>query len=580
MRSLFQPAAALAVLVLLPTVLGHGDEHGHNAAVGPEMAEGYGNAVPDAPKPDDTSAPDTYFALADHAGLMYAHIALMVLAWIFVLPVAVMLSIARSRYTLALQFLFMATNSVGLLLAVIYNASTPDLYPNNAHHKLGWILTVILGVQLAISVLGRVAGTFRKQHADVSHENGEYQAFLASSASVAQNRLRRSGFSDTCRLSNDSGQGTEPNTESLRSTSISSASPRLSKEYADHDDDDLEDGPVMPMPAETKLSLLRRFSEKIPARVFKGLMLAYNTIDRIILILGFVVLCLGIVAYGRFFEGQAIFSGLAHWVKGGIFVWLGILTLGRWSGSFGEIGWAWNLRPKRTDGKWHPSAEFVESFLIFVYGSTNIFMEHMGNVDGKWTAQDLEHLSITVLFLGGGLLGMLIESIRVRDLLNTTVSNASTHDEEHSPTLEPPRQYDFSINPIPALVILLLGIMMSSHTQPTMISSMIHKQWGNLLTAASFARGLTYVLLYLKPPRSVYPSRPPTELLASFGLIAGGIIFMASAGDTVQGMIHYELDAMFMYTVTMGLVGLLMAWIIVVLCIKGWAVRREAVREA
>ena len=40
-------------------------------------------------------------------------------------------------------------------------------------------------------------------------------------------------------------------------------------------------------------------------------------------------------------------------------------------------------------------------------------------------------------------------------------------------------------------------------------------------------------------------------------------------------MIHYELDAMFMYTVTMGLVGLLMAWEVVVLAIKGWAVRKE-----
>lgn len=40
-------------------------------------------------------------------------------------------------------------------------------------------------------------------------------------------------------------------------------------------------------------------------------------------------------------------------------------------------------------------------------------------------------------------------------------------------------------------------------------------------------------------------------------------------------MIHYDLDAMFMYTVTMGFVGVLMAWEIVVLAIKGWAVRRE-----
>ncbi len=45
-------------------------------------------------------------------------------------------------------------------------------------------------------------------------------------------------------------------------------------------------------------------------------------------------------------------------------------------------------------------------------------------------------------------------------------------------------------------------------------------------------------------------------------------------------MIHYHLDAMFLYTVTVGLVGLLMAWVILVIALKGWAVRREAARPA
>lgn len=35
-----------------------------------------------------------------------------------------------------------------------------------------------------------------------------------------------------------------------------------------------------------------------------------------------------------------------------------------------------------------------------------------------------------------------------------------------------------------------------------------------------------------------------------------------------------------MYTVTMGLVGSLMAWEVIVLAIKGWAVRRERHRES
>lgn len=267
------------------------------------------------------------------------------------------------------------------------------------------------------------------------------------------------------------------------------------------------------------------------------------------------------------------------------------------------------MRPKQISQKWRPSAEFVEGFLIFFYGSTNIFLEHLGNAsagNAEFSPQDLEHISITVLFIGGGLLAMLIESTNIRELLNTTVSEAAlshpdgTYTEEEREALRVPEQYEFSVNPIPALVILLLGIMMSSHTQQTMISSMVHKQWGNMLTGASFARGLTYVLMYLRPPRSVMPSRPPTELLAAFGLIAGGIIFCASvscslsldpcvhgdllltelqSSDTIDGMIHYDLDAMFFYTVTMGFVGLLMAWMVLLLALKGWALRREAPRS-
>jgi hypothetical protein len=41
-----------------------------------------------------------------------------------------------------------------------------------------------------------------------------------------------------------------------------------------------------------------------------------------------------------------------------------------------------------------------------------------------------------------------------------------------------------------------------------------------------------------------------------------------------------ELDAMFVFTVSMGLVTFLMAWIILVIAIKGWAVRKENRRSA
>jgi hypothetical protein len=76
-------------------------------------------------------------------------------------------------------------------------------------------------------------------------------------------------------------------------------------------------------------------------------------------------------------------------------------------GCFPCFGWAWNVKPDRSEvGQWAaavPSAEFVESFVIFLYGSTNVFMEHLAAWGDAWTAQDLEHVAISVMFFGGGL---------------------------------------------------------------------------------------------------------------------------------------------------------------------------------
>lgn len=92
----------------------------------------------------------------------------------------------------------------------------------------------------------------------------------------------------------------------------------------------------------------------------------------------------------------------------------------------------------------------------------------------------------------------------------------------------------------------------------------------------AFARGLTYITLYISPPTSFLPSRPPTEIITSFCLIAGGITFMLSNKDTVAALESYDLDAMFTFTVTMGLTSLIMAWTTVTLAIKGWASRNQS----
>ena len=250
-------------------------------------------------------------------------------------------------------------------------------------------------------------------------------------------------------------------------------------------------------------------------------------------------------------------------------------------GCFAEYGWAWNVRPPvgvvSSRQARMPTAEFVESFTIFFYGSTNVFLEHLNAWGKAWSPMDLEHLSITIMFFGGGLCGMLIESTWIRDLLNSVILSwpASHLSQATREKLTPPKTYPFSLNPMPALIILLLGLMMSSHHQLTKVSTMVHQQWGLLFVGFAFSRSLTYILTYLAPPTSYLPSRPPSELIAAFCLISGGIIFMASNRDTMTAMDEAHIHAMFPFTLTMGFTAFLMAWSILVLAVKGWALSRQ-----
>jgi hypothetical protein len=149
-------------------------------------------------------------------------------------------------------------------------------------------------------------------------------------------------------------------------------------------------------------------------RIFNGV---YNVIDRIILPFGFMAIASGAVTYGGIMRQREIFNGLAHFIKGGIFFWYGVLTLGRYVGCWADLGWAWNIKPPASVVGWKakvPSGEFTESFVIWLYGITNVFLEHLSNAGRPWSATDLEHASISVMFFGGGLVRIIPENTKTR----------------------------------------------------------------------------------------------------------------------------------------------------------------------
>ncbi|KAF1998844.1 hypothetical protein P154DRAFT_621332 [Amniculicola lignicola CBS 123094] len=438
---------------------------------------------------------DTYFRLPERTEVMILHIACMSMSWFIILPLAVMLSIAHSRFRLHMQLLFAITNTMGIVFGSVYDHVTPNLYEGEKHGLVGWMSTFVafgwVGGSMITTLPCRTRSTQSQdiQTADVSHDL-------------------------------DNGVCGEDRHSLLGHTGIDSF-------------------------LWGRFSFLSRFE-----RTLRAARITTAILCRLILLFGYLSFATGVIVYSGIFQGRSIFNGLAHFIKGSIFLWYGLLMFGRWMGCFAEFGWAWNERPPHNLAtRWQfmiPSAELLESAVIALYGASNVWLEHLSNPGGEWSPSDLEHVSIAVMFFGGGTLGVLIES------KITHMHNRGSH----------------PMNPMPAIVIYILGSIMSTHHQSSKVSAMLHMQWGNLFMGFSFARIATYVILYRMPSKWYLPQRPPTEFISSFCLLTGGIILMLSNRDTFEALEDNSLDAMFIFSITTGCTALLMAWTAVCLAIS------------
>jgi hypothetical protein len=92
-------------LVFAPTALAHGSDHGD----GSESSNDGTHGVPNGETPQ---YPETYFSRAESAGVMYAHITFMILAWVFILPVG--------------MCVFLKLVSIGLLWRNFYDSANNE----------------------------------------------------------------------------------------------------------------------------------------------------------------------------------------------------------------------------------------------------------------------------------------------------------------------------------------------------------------------------------------------------------------------------------------------------------------------
>lgn len=213
-----------------------------------------------------------------------------------------MFSLANSRFTLPAQFAFLAFNVLGVLFSVIYNTQTPDLYPNNAHHKIGWIVTWVVCAQILVSGIRYIVGAHKS---DGKKSDNERIVFLPVSTHEV-NSSRRNGYRNDSpyRGTDETGLWIESNSPSLHSDSASTLNGMESsfenprKEYGE-DDGDFEE---LPLSSPASGGALARHASKVAtSRAWRYMDISRQVVDRIILPFGSITLATGVVTFGRFF---------------------------------------------------------------------------------------------------------------------------------------------------------------------------------------------------------------------------------------------------------------------------------------
>ncbi|KAH9062182.1 hypothetical protein EDB87DRAFT_1559375 [Lactarius vividus] len=579
-----------------PLYIRDGAEHGHGHS--------HGNTAPVVELNetdvllDHFPTPPSYWSIdidgrgsgeTRHPGLMAMHALMMTLAFFGALPAGIALRSVNHAWHGFSVVLFWTFIVLGCGASALYRKLTSNMYEGQMHCTYGYLILALAFTLSAIDafsaatrllsyvrsmerggkfsirsfwnsvVLGKEDGhVFRMNNAEyinlVADEPGDLDENLKYNVHhnrriVATTDVGSIHEDETAQWVNDVRHHSEdsPETPASDYTLVAHRFSR-SSQHSDH-------------------TIREQFANNIPLSRRLG-KLVFATSERTLVLAGFAQLMHGVVIYTGGCRENYLNGCLAHIIKGGIFWCYGLFTFARFLGSFSELGWAWNRAPTGQ----HVSAEFVESFVIFFYGITNTWMERFGALPGDpYTTKQIQHISIAVMFWFAGLIGMGLESRRLRRWLAAVSTASFMASNRNSDAVAEPASYGASFNPFPALVIGVTGAAMSAHFQRYLFQVQIHALWGYCLTGFAFLRCLTYFFVWLSPPRSILPSRPPSEALASFFLACGGLIFIMSDEEiTFAAMRRGYDDVMMFLNVAVATTCFAFCWTVLVVSFKGW----------
>lgn len=575
-------------------------------------------------------------------GALAGHIVLTTLIIFFFYPITLVLNNVGSNWYLPALTVNLLATLAALLCLAIFGGSVPNLYPKNAYTRMSYILFVSIIVHYVSAIFayaekwlsqenqvdeyntyvplrdyGHERGSssvspsstlydFNNNSSDSHHNHSSSKNFSIDSPrfSDAQHyrnseatveRLSEVGEEDTFEIESQHDNETANSNQVHFSDNINDAENAglINSDYIM----ETKKNKIFKTAASKRDGLYQKFNSKFIKsflhRFGKFSSFIFNFLNYSLFGFFLVYGPTGVAVANLMGQGVKVFNLLAHFIKGGVFFLLGLVSLARYCGCWNEQGLAWNAVKFNSSEKQQNkhflirrgpkglfTMEFIESFLIFFYGSTNVFLEHLSNPGGEWAAKDLQHASIAFMYIGGGLGGLLTEfglsEWRFRRVMESYDNNR--HPNKQIQYASP----GFSPNPFPAFTIFWTGILMSQHAQASATSTKIHMQWGYMLSYGALFRLLTYVICqFTKPSKyeaksSIHkPMKPLTELIVSSALLAGGLIFMESTDQCVNALEYRGLTPMFTLNVSVGVCALLMGWEMTLLFWKDWLKQRS-----
>lgn len=508
---------------------------------------------------------ETYFNTpSSHRSALWVHIALYVSSYVFLYPIILVFwNIHHWLYLPALT-----AHTALILLSVvnywIFKASITELLPHNAFGPMTFLLFLGAIIHWFVALLAvtykylNIDDEFGYAELDADHDDDHMVSLNSPELTLRESNLREDSFE-----LEDLGE-TDGHLKTSNSLMLQRSPSKISQF-------------LLKFPVFKKATQVFGKTALTLAGLINWALFAYFL----------AYLPTGIATYCVYGLDNTMFNMLAHFIKGGVFFVLGMVTLARYCGAFRRKGWAWNHRfvnakkavtpwiRLQSNGLW--TMEFVESALILFYGSTNVFLEHLAGSGGPWTAKDLQHASIAFIYIGCGLCGVLVERKLSSWRYQRAVDNLSYVADSKTTSTIVKATPGFSPNPFPILTIYWTGIIMSKHEQASPLSTEIHIQWGNLFVIACAFRLITYLYCALAPANLralTQPLSPMTELVVSFCLLCGGMIFMESTDPVIHLYEYYGYTSMFTLNVSVGIVALIMAWELSVFAIKDALVRR------